>query len=361
MADARFVEIRGTEFVNKGAELMMRAILDRLPSGWVPVVEVSRRNTRRQLGDVGVRAKRTGVLALPFRADDVPEEAVSVVLDASGYAYSDFWGPGRARSRLGRHVDRWKARGTTVILLPQAFGPFEGADLRRVMSRALDRADLVFPRDPTSLGHVAGLGLSAPVHLAPDFTNLLGAPAPPDADRLRRTVLVVPNRRMIQAGTRGYGDALTASMDRIRSSGYEPALLVQETGRDPGLARRLACRLSPAVPVILESSAVAIKGIIGASAAVVTSRYHSLVCALSQGVPSVATSWSHKYRHLVEEYGYERALVPTPESLPAAVSELLDPAVLERDRSHLLDAAEPVRDRARAMWELVFETIERRP
>jgi colanic acid/amylovoran biosynthesis protein len=149
-------------------------------------------------------------------------------------------------------------------------------------------------------------------------------------------------------------------MERIRAAGYEPVLLVQETGRDPALARRLSRRLDPSVPVALETDAVRIKGIIGASAAVITSRYHSLVCALSQGVPCLATSWSHKYRHLVDEYGYGEALVRSPDALPDAVSRLLDPHVMARDRSHLLLVAEPIRDRARAMWAAVFEMINER-
>ncbi len=54
-----------------------------------------------------------------------------------------------------------------------------------------------------------------------------------------------------------------------------------------------------------------------------------------------------------------RALVQSPEDLPDAVSGLLDPARMERDRAHLVDAAGPVRERAVAMWDRLFETIDR--
>jgi hypothetical protein len=61
----------------------------------------------------------------------------------------------------------------------------------------------------------------------------------------------------------------------------------------------------------------------------------------------------------VEEYEYSEALVQSPEELPDAVSRLLEPSKLDRDRARLADAAGPVRDRAAAMWNRVFETIDR--
>ncbi len=39
------------------------------------------------------------------------------------------------------------------------------------------------------------------------------------------------------------------------------------------------------------------------------SRFHALVGALCQGVPVIATSWSHKYEELLGEYGVPELLL----------------------------------------------------
>ena len=45
------------------------------------------------------------------------------------------------------------------------------------------------------------------------------------------------------------------------------------------------------------------KAAIGNCSLLVASRYHSVVAALSSGVPTVVVGWHHKYRELLEHYG----------------------------------------------------------
>jgi polysaccharide pyruvyl transferase WcaK-like protein len=52
-----------------------------------------------------------------------------------------------------------------------------------------------------------------------------------------------------------------------------------------------------------------LKAILGGCDAIVSSRYHSLVAALSMGVPCLAVGWHHKYHELFRLFGLEKWVV----------------------------------------------------
>ncbi|NDC87865.1 MAG: polysaccharide pyruvyl transferase family protein [Bacteroidetes bacterium] len=369
------IELRGVEFVNKGAELMLHAIVEQVRKFEHPVrltMEASFKNPRAKLAALGIkpvwRPRLFGHRLEPVRrmmAKDavrtwglVPEEDVDVIMDASGYAFSDVWGASRARKRLGNDIRRWKAAGKRVIMLPQALGPFENPALQRVMRDIFDGADLVCPRDVTSLRHARAIGGSAPLRLTPDFTNLT-AGIEPDKD-FSRHVAIIPNRRMIEVPkgpSKSYFEVIEQTITEITRAGLTPFFLLHEMGRDVGLARKLNRMLATPLEVVHEPDPLKIKGIIGASYAVVTSRFHGLVSALAQGVPCLATSWSHKYQHLLEDYDYARGLIQDIQELPESVGRLLDPATQAADRAQLTRASAALKEQTKALWKEVAMII----
>ena len=56
-------------------------------------------------------------------------------------------------------------------------------------------------------------------------------------------------------------------------------------------------------------SAEYLKAVVGRMHMVVGSRYHGIIAALSQYVPSVILGWSHKYNELAKEAGIERFVI----------------------------------------------------
>ncbi len=46
-----------------------------------------------------------------------------------------------------------------------------------------------------------------------------------------------------------------------------------------------------------------LKAIISKSELVITGRFHGMVAALGSGVPVIVTSWSHKYREVLDDFG----------------------------------------------------------
>jgi colanic acid/amylovoran biosynthesis protein len=107
-----------------------------------------------------------------------------------------------------------------------------------------------------------------------------------------------------------------------------------------------------------------IKGILGASRGVVASRYHALVSALSQAVPALGTSWSHKYAELFADYGIQDGLLPI--SADAKVAEamldrLLDNASNLEIAAGLRQEATRLKQLSEAMWLTVQSVIDGSP
>ena len=112
----------------------------------------------------------------------VLDSELDVVLDASGFGYSDQWGKGSTIA-LSKATRRWKRRGTKVILLPQAFGPFTSAAIKSAINDAVDHIDLIYARDPVSYHTLfEAVGERPNIKIAPDFTNLVEGVVADDFD-----------------------------------------------------------------------------------------------------------------------------------------------------------------------------------
>lgn len=289
-------------------------------------------------------------------------EQIDAVLDASGYAFGDVWKTEHVEA-AAIQFERYRALGARIILLPQAFGPFENGRIRAASARILAAADLIFARDPESFAHCQAIAPKHPgLQQAPDFTNLLQGKLPANWIVSRKHVALVPNRQMLtQAGAataQHYVPAFAEAARRAHAAGYHPFVLVHEKN-DPKLADRIALDSRIECPVINEPDPLAIKAILGSCAFTIGSRFHGLVSALSQGVPSIGTSWSHKYRHLFEEYGVAGWLCQVDDQ--GRLNTLVDKLAEHRKRvevaNRLSHFASRLRHEAEASWTLVDSAL----
>ena len=361
--------VTGVGSHNGGAELMLRAAADALRTmGLTPAVDMKRvaPEVRRRWGVerfVSVaragRAEHVGLNLVPApvaRAARVySSRHVGAVLDASGFYLGDQWAP-HVALRTAALYEYWHRRGVPVVMLPQAFGPFTDPAVAAAARRVVATASVVFARDEESFEHVAALADTHKVRLAPDFTALL-TPAGPSQRAVRSGVAVVPNVNILRtAGRDEYVGALTRTCTGLVEAGHDVVVLVHSTAGDPGLAREVAA--AAGVAVVQPADGLAAKELIGRCAGLVGGRYHALASALSQGVPVVAHSWSHKYRALLADFGvgHDRVLDPTDAAgtTAALLADMADPAV--RDR--IARAADDVRDRNRAMWAAVARVVD---
>jgi colanic acid/amylovoran biosynthesis protein len=403
------IDIVGAQFENKGAELMLRTAMakvgERLPDArfalslnrgspeqrrrlglldtvWrpsrSPTVSAAHnalatlfgalpRTERELMPDMGTRGGASAArawLSSAFAARSahsvLPRE-VDCVLDVSGYLYGDAWGWADSEM-VGLYYRKVKKHGGRVFLLPQTLGPFEDPRTRAAFLQAYAQADLVFARDAESLGHAEAVVPDASkLRQAPDITTVryeTGA----GAGWAEGKACLIPNARMITHvepdRAAAYVPFLRRTIALLRRLGMPAFMLIHDRG-DEEVARK-ALRGIDDVELVLEDDSLRIKEIIGRSFITISSRLHGLINALSQGVPSLATAWAHKYPTLLAEYGMGEFLIDpreADESIEKLIRKLAGPgtrpALVAR-----LEAAEADRiGRVEAMWDEVVPLI----
>jgi polysaccharide pyruvyl transferase WcaK-like protein len=373
-----YIEIRGAEFANKGAELMLRAVMAqvhaRMPAAKI-VLAPSDRLPYEQRARLGAYQKlafsrlgtptsdRLGrLMPRKFRRyyGLVMPSEIEVLLDASGFAYGDQWGakPTITTSRVFAHS---KMLGSRIIMLPQAFGPFTSASIRDAVKRVVNHVDLMFPRDDASYEHlVSVVGARPNIVKAPDFTNLIEGTVPA-TNELDSWACIIPNARMVEKAAADrrarYLPFLKAAVQSVIQHGGRPFILLHAE-QDYELATKLADAFDIEIPIVAEMDPLRMKGLIGRSGLVISSRFHGLVSALSQGVPALSAGWSHKYEMLFRDYGFPEGIIDVlaePAEIEAKVGHLIEQAAAIR--THLSAAALAEKERSRAMWEKVFQCV----
>lgn len=211
------IEVEGIGFPNKGAELMLCAVESQLREQYRDDVQVCCRPWQGhkesyrllgnrnilQLGYLTCKGIRLDVLFnwLPLKITETfgiaRAKDVDVILDASGLRYSDSWGVSPSRSTANKYK-KLKKQGKKIILLPQAFGPFENPEVASAVSEIIENCDLCFARDEISYRHLTELcGENSKIRLAPDFTNLVEPISKFDSSAFVGKIAIIPNQRML--------------------------------------------------------------------------------------------------------------------------------------------------------------------
>ena len=367
------IEVQGIGFPNKGAELMLAAICqwrnrvypearivlpsylayeDRIRFGaWQKFWR--KHPVKFQHGFFTEFMSRKKLAACGV----VRDGDIDALLDASGYAYGDGWGADNIRQHLSRYMPRWRKGGRKMILLPQAFGPFEREDTRREMRVVLDHADLVCARDEMSRDYLARTGgRMDKVVVYPDFTCLVAGARPAEHAGLAGKACLIPNSKMLERGGVRADDYVRffAGLCRRFEAGGGVYLLLHEGATDRALCETIRKAVGDSVPLVAPEDPLVIKGLIGSARLVVTSRFHGLVSALSQGVPAVATSWAHKYRMLAEDYT-KRTIVleKCDDAAVEQAAHILRDDELPELRNEIGRAADAQKALAKQMWSRV--------
>lgn len=371
------VELANVGFINKGAELMLLAMCQEIRSRYseIELVITPGKNDYLKRAESGLYQKAQLVkykvdwgslwkfipsnIRLRYGIKTASE--IDVILDAAGFAYGDQWGHKHAASKLKR-LEKCKKNGGKIVLMPQAFGPFTDKKLRGRFRNILSMADLVFARDPVSYQYLVDIvGERDNILIAPDFTPLIEGKNPDNFNREENRFCIVPNSKMINKMERGKGDYLsflTVCAEHLFNIGAKPFFLIHEGEGDVAIARDVQKRLKRDIEIIRETDSLKIKGIIGICDGMIGSRFHGLVSALSQGVPVIATGWSHKYKMLLDDYNFPQGLISLDIGI-ADIKRKIDELVCcsTENKALLLKSAKCQKDRIREMWDLIFSKI----
>jgi len=370
------VGLYGVNFANKGAELMLHAVVAELQC-WPEVEQIvlgpgigNRAGARRLgLGHVALWRKRWRDVRLPHwlcPKHYVAEADLEVILDASGFAYGDQWGA-NALQMLARVLRRWHTPSKRYILLPQALGPFAQPEVRAAFVAVTPQLARIYARDAQSLQHVQQASASAVVSQAPDFTALLPAvlPDPSVAQRWEQHVCLVPNQRMLDKTSTAAADAYTQFLQHtiawLAARDVPAFWLLHERDLDTALVHQLNAQLPTPLPIVQEADPQVLKAIIGQSRLLVGARYHALVSALAQNVPVVATSWSHKYATLLQDYACPEQLLVDLEDVSATQLVLEQAFNAEQNglRARIASAASAQQTQITAFWQTLRTELSR--
>jgi colanic acid/amylovoran biosynthesis protein len=379
-----FIEIKGVQFVNKGAELMLASVVERVKQYW-PNAEIilegnplSPYKSRAKLGAFQKLSLRKNVVDLNFityyfpkvirnylkKWGIVTEADINVVLDAAGFAYGDQWGSLKI-THLGGELKRYRKHGCKYIFLPQALGPFTRENDIKTLKESLPKADLICAREKDSFNNTRRLiGDAKNLVQMPDFTNAVKGLVPDYWQNGESKVCFIPNSNMIgvknnnESWKQNYINIMRLLIEQTQKLGLTPVLLNHEGDGDKNICDILNNFFDNKLELIEEADPLKVKGIIGASKAIVCSRFHGCVSALSQGVPNLGTSWSHKYEQLFHEYGVSELLI-NPESTDDELIALMDKLINDNVNflAEIENNATKYKEVTEEMWQKVISVV----
>ena len=376
------IQIDGTNTQNKGAELMLLSVLEQIEArhpeatvvfnstlGNAKSVQTNLSFTQPLRVRYGryIRAvlHRLGLPHFSVFSEYHPLKNIDLVLDASGFRLGDQWDhPPVYFDGLENYYKKLKQHGSKIILLPQAFGPFHTETGKRSV-RILNRyADLIVARETVSRNYLLEAG-GQPEKIIeyPDFTITVKGIFPDQYREMKGRVCIIPNKKMIthtSLDAEEYSSNLISIIAEIRKAGEKVFLLNHEGEGDLESCLRITKHFNRELPVVSGLNAREIKGMIGASRMVISSRYHGVASSLHQGVPCLATSWSHKYEMLFHDYDLTGQIIDLNDHTGQTrnkIQRLLDGTENSKMRRHLNKKKDEISRNISTMWNIIWEKM----
>ena len=369
------IEIHGTGVHNRGAELMAIAISEKLrevypnvkivvPSTFGQQADIKKYNFTTTFSFESRRKKHIYSLLMAILSKNtINPKAVNVVLDASGFAFSDQWGH-KPALKLFKKMSSITRKKQLLILLPQALGSFNKQEVQSSIKVLFDRAEVVFPRDQQSLEYsLQILNDDSKIKKSPDFTIDI-KPLKKDTLTLPKNfVAIVPNYRMLDKSkdANEYLMFLKKGIDTIQQKNLNPVFIIHDGSEDLKVVEMLGKNYEN-IEVIQDDDPRVLKWILGHAQFVIGSRFHALVSTMSQGIPCIGVGWSHKYPELFTDFNNREGLIENLSDFKELERQIIMLADLEERQeksTRIISAAKKLKEQNALMWQKVILEIDK--
>jgi len=371
------IQIDGTNTLNKGAELMLYAILEQIEEHHPQAVVYYNFNERKEQGEIDTKLnlkKRLGLqygrypaallkkLKLPhgYFTPQYAMNGLELILDGAGFQFSDQWKYSQERlNKLENYYASLKKKGTKIVLLPQAFGPFETPAGKRIVQIIDKYVDIAIAREKISYDYLVKSGANTRrVWLYPDFTLLVKGKFPERYKHLKGKVCIIPNKKMVthaSSNAEQYVEFLKKIILEIEKQNKEIFLLNHEGSGDLAFCQKINQGFDNKYEIATGLNAKEVKGLIGDAYLVISSRFHGVASALNQGVPCLATSWNHKYEMLFEDFGQSGSVLNVEDDW-TKTQQKLTATILAHDEisALLLKKKEELTAKTKEMWNQIW-------
>ncbi len=263
-----------------------------------------------------------------------------------------------------------------VYLYAQSFGPYPKKIQRRIAVAGLRRVDLILVREARSAQLLAGLGLTAPlITQVPDSAFLFKPPRQPRPSQLvgpttgSQVVGLTVRAWLPPAAQAEYEQAMAGFISRITRSGdLNVVVIAQVTSEhhdddDRLVGQRLARLLkgNEQVTFLERLDYRAIKLVITDLDYLVGTRFHSVIFALSAGVPVIAIEYEHKTSGIMQDLGLEKWVIDMEDVTTDGLARLFAHLVEQRQAyvRQLQTVIPAYVDKAHRAAEIIKQAYER--
>lgn len=239
---------------------------------------------------------------------------------------------------------------TQVLKMSQALGPFRKFPNRLFAKALLPRVNTVYSRGKSTSENLKDLGLTN-WKPAADLAFLLGEESGtahfdaslPDCNGL--TIGVSPSQVLSKYCSKvgvKYIESLAVVLNSVAKTSDARIVILAHSNLGANVVSRNndyqvcsklfeLCEKNSTTLILEDKSPAELRHIIRKCDVFLASRFHSMISALCTETPTLVTSWSHKYREVMEEFEAEQWILNAEDISEISLTKLLNHLILNRE------------------------------